>query len=166
MKKLSSVHGTTRNLKVISSDLQERRLLTSNAFEADLKRLQEVLRTSSIEETLHSALRFTLKHKDPVAKAQRNLPSSRKVLSRSRTASRVPSRGHIPAAIRHRVFARDLGKCQFKSCGERRWTEVHHVRPLHLGGTHALENLTTLCSGHHKRMQSGLVSRFEHPRIA
>ena len=35
-------------------------------------------------------------------------------------------------------------------CENRRWIDVHHVRPRSLGGANTLENLVMLCSAHHR----------------
>ncbi|MBI2605974.1 MAG: HNH endonuclease [Deltaproteobacteria bacterium] len=35
-------------------------------------------------------------------------------------------------------------------CEQKRWLQVHHIKPVSLGGGNTLENLTTLCSGHHR----------------
>jgi len=35
-------------------------------------------------------------------------------------------------------------------CGQKRWIHLHHIVPVAKGGKNTLENLTTLCSAHHK----------------
>ena len=68
----------------------------------------------------------------------------------------VKGAGHkVPAGIRGKVFFRDKGLCQFKdtsgnACNEKRFIELHHIKPRSLGGPNTLENLTSLCSAHHK----------------
>src|SRR5690242_17940114 len=42
---------------------------------------------------------------------------------------------------------RDEHRCTI--CGSEEHLEVHHIQPLSMGGTHATENLTTLCHKHH-----------------
>ncbi|MCM0606027.1 MAG: HNH endonuclease [Xanthomonadaceae bacterium] len=61
----------------------------------------------------------------------------------------------MPAKILHQVNLRDQRRCNFINthnirCNQTRWIEIHHLLPVSQGGTHALENLTTLCSSHHK----------------
>src|SRR5262249_21780810 len=62
----------------------------------------------------------------------------------------------IPAAIKHQVFLRDQGACQHintttgEVCCNKRFVEVHHKKPVSQGGKNDLDNLITLCSGHHK----------------
>jgi hypothetical protein len=61
----------------------------------------------------------------------------------------------IPAAILHAVNLRDQRRCaqvqeDGTRCGEARWVDIHHKILVSQGGTHALDNLITLCSAHHK----------------
>ncbi|MBI2605860.1 MAG: HNH endonuclease [Deltaproteobacteria bacterium] len=61
----------------------------------------------------------------------------------------------IPAATEHALALRDGGQCTAKNnqgvrCEERRWLHVHHIKHVSKGGSDAIENLTTLCSAHHK----------------
>ena len=65
--------------------------------------------------------------------------------SRSRT---------IPRAIRHAVRKRDKG-CRFPGCGERAFTDVHHIRHWSKGGTHDPGNLIELCWFHHRLVHEG-----------
>ncbi|MBY0369403.1 HNH endonuclease [bacterium] len=73
------------------------------------------------------------------------------------TPSRIIPRT-IPRKILHEVNQRDRGACQHKNCGQKHWTEVHHIKPWGLGGGHSLENLTTLCSAHHASVHRVLKS--------
>lgn len=54
----------------------------------------------------------------------------------------------IPPAIRDAVLFRD-GGCTIDGCGSRYRLEPHHIIPWSNGGTHAADNLTTLCWYHH-----------------
>ncbi|MEE9228824.1 MAG: HNH endonuclease signature motif containing protein, partial [Acidimicrobiia bacterium] len=56
--------------------------------------------------------------------------------------------GVIPPKIRRFVLLRD-GGCTIDGCGSRYRLEVHHIVPRSQGGTHDVENLTTLCWWHH-----------------
>jgi len=67
------------------------------------------------------------------------------------------TRETIPAAVQHQVLLRDQGTCQFPTktsgnhiCGQKRWIHLHHIVPVAKGGPNTLENLSTLCSAHHK----------------
>ncbi|MCC7404609.1 MAG: HNH endonuclease [Bdellovibrionales bacterium] len=66
----------------------------------------------------------------------------------------------LPAATKHRVHLKFESRCSHvdhrgKRCQETKFLEIHHLRPLHLGGDDRLENLTLLCSGHHKGIHLG-----------
>lgn len=66
------------------------------------------------------------------------------------------TREAIPAATRHRISLRDGGRCTYRlrngmRCNQTRWIEIHHRLPVHRGGPNAVENLTTLCSVHHRK---------------
>ena len=72
----------------------------------------------------------------------------------SKLSSRIKSR-NLPAKAKHIIFSRDQGRCTFihpegRRCEQARWVEIHHLHPRHLGGSDEPENLTTLCSNHHK----------------
>ena len=58
------------------------------------------------------------------------------------------SRTSIRPATRRAVLARDDG-CTVDGCNSTYRLEVHHIIPVSKGGTHAPENLTTLCWWHH-----------------
>ncbi len=59
-----------------------------------------------------------------------------------------PTRGVIPPKIRRFVLLRDRG-CTIDGCTSRYRLQVHHIVPRSQGGTHDVENLTTLCWWHH-----------------
>jgi hypothetical protein len=61
----------------------------------------------------------------------------------------------IPAAIRKAVLARDHYRCTVPGCRSSRNLDVHHLEHLEHGGTHAKDNLTTLCDGHHVAHHDG-----------
>ena len=54
----------------------------------------------------------------------------------------------IRPSLRRAVLARDDG-CTIDGCANTYRLEVHHIVPRSQGGTHAAENLTTLCWWHH-----------------
>ena len=53
---------------------------------------------------------------------------------------------------RQEALIRD--NCQCQQCGAYRDLDVHHKLPRGKGGTHALENLTTLCRRCHEAQHS------------
>jgi 5-methylcytosine-specific restriction endonuclease McrA len=56
----------------------------------------------------------------------------------------------LATQVRHQVNLRDQGKCDRENCEEQRWLDIHHIIPVNQGGQNTLENLRTLCRGHHK----------------
>lgn len=143
----------------------------------NLKRAQELEcqrqgRSVSLEQALEAALGIYLEKQDPVKRAERILEKKKsasqptqsvsalvtgQVQPSDPSASPVGARARsIPAAFRHRAHARDQGRCTYVDprtslrCEERKWVHLHHVQPKARGGTHAPENLTTLCSSHHR----------------
>ena len=86
-----------------------------------------------------------------VARALRELPEidaafeRREVLNIGRRSRTVPWR------IAHALRIRD-GGCRFPGCGQRRWTDAHHIRHWADGGGTSLENLVTLCRHHHRSL--------------
>jgi hypothetical protein len=63
-------------------------------------------------------------------------------------------RERLPSHLIHQLELRDQGQCTKHTngvrCTQRRWLHYHHIVPKHRGGADTLENLTTLCSAHHK----------------
>ncbi|MBT8201953.1 MAG: HNH endonuclease [Acidimicrobiia bacterium] len=59
-----------------------------------------------------------------------------------------PTHRVVPPKVRRVVLNRD-GACTIDGCGGTYRLEVHHIVPRSRGGTHDLENLTTLCWWHH-----------------
>lgn len=59
-----------------------------------------------------------------------------------------PTTRVVPPKVRRFVVHRD-GGCTIEGCGSSYRLEVHHIVPRSRGGTHDLENLTTLCWWHH-----------------
>ena len=83
---------------------------------------------------------------------QANMSSKNK-----RKTLQVKHRTPIPATIKHQVYLRDKGQCQWQEkhghiCGSQKYVELHHLKPIAQGGEHTLDNLVSLCSGHHKSL--------------
>ncbi len=145
-----------------------------------LRRAQDLLSQSKrravlLEEAICTMTDEYLKRHDPIERAKRQnvrkglcTDDYKKRNSDSKTEStpaaepvslpepvsgtkRVP----IPAALLHSVNLRDQRRCTYqpphgKRCNQSRWIEIHHIKPVSLGGKNTVENLTTLCSSHHK----------------
>jgi hypothetical protein len=87
----------------------------------------------------------------------------REALQRRMITHREP----IPVRLKHQVNFRDQRRCVHVNaagvrCNQTRWLEIHHVKPVGKGGENTLENLTTLCSVHHKYLHSS--DRVRRPR--
>ena len=161
--------ATPERIKFISEDRVELRLGLSKAAKEKLKRVQDLesqrtARPVSLEETLEALLNVYLEAKDPLKRAERVM--KRKAIERVTGHAEnhsSESRKAIPAIMRHQVLLRDGGRCANLNergvrCENRRWIDIHHIRPRSMGGTNAVENLITLCSAHHG-MEHGLDER-------
>jgi len=71
-----------------------------------------------------------------------------------------PTADTVPPKTRRNVLARD-GACTVDSCWSTYRLEVHHILPRGEGGTHDMENLTTLCWWHHHREVHGRGNRID-----
>lgn len=63
-------------------------------------------------------------------------------------------RKRVPPKLRRQVLERDRHRCTHCKSAQR--LEVHHLHEQSQGGTHMLENLTTLCSACHRMMHRAL----------
>lgn len=130
---------------------------------------QKKREAASLEATLEEILDFYLERQDPVKRAKRILekratqPVARQVdrVNRVDQPDQVEKSPYsaLPADLIHKVQLRDGGRCTFeygsgKRCEEQKWLQIHHKMPIIRGGTHSLENLTTLCTTHHKYYHS------------
>jgi hypothetical protein len=57
----------------------------------------------------------------------------------------------IPAALRRALDARD-GGCRFPGCGNRIFTDAHHIEHWLDGGETNLDNTVLLCRRHHRAL--------------
>ncbi|MGE3757899.1 MAG: HNH endonuclease signature motif containing protein, partial [Pseudobdellovibrionaceae bacterium] len=69
------------------------------------------------------------------------------------------TRKPLKASVKHSVQLTYNSQCAYtnsegKRCSQRRHLDVHHIIQLSQGGGDKLENLTLLCSGHHKMIHS------------
>ena len=163
-------------MRFINEDRMELRLGLSKAAKEKLKRVQDLEsqrsgRPVSIEEAFEVLLEVYLESKDPIKRAERVMKRKMKAVENNTPAcvtghaerNGPENREAIPATLRHQALLRDDGRCahldeQGKRCENRRWIDLHHIRPRSLGGANALENLVTLCSAHH-RMEHGSEGR-------
>jgi hypothetical protein len=81
-------------------------------------------------------------------------PASEPPLDCAYPAEHLRRRGrHIPAAVRHAVFARDEGRCSYVDalgarCRETARLEFHHETPFARGGAHDAANVKLRCTQH------------------
>ena len=61
----------------------------------------------------------------------------------------------IPPAVRRKVKRRDHDRCRVPACRSAKNLDIHHIVPREKGGTHTIENLLTLCEGHHLAHHEG-----------
>ncbi|HEY8279882.1 MAG TPA: HNH endonuclease [Bdellovibrionota bacterium] len=128
----------SEKVKPISESRSKVELSLKEEDIAVLRRAQDLLSSkkggaASLEEVLAAALREFVGRHDPVQKAAR----SRKNLTK------------------HEVHKRDGGSCQARDgegriCEQRRWLQLHHIKPRSEGGGDKPENLITLCAFHHR----------------
>ncbi|MGE3973742.1 MAG: HNH endonuclease [Bdellovibrionales bacterium] len=133
--------STPERVKFVSEERLNLQMGISKELHQKLKRAQELesqrqQKHASLEDTLEALLNIYLEQKDPVRKAEK-----------------LQHRANFPVA--RQVILRDRGQCTHRDsmgqrCEERRWLDTHHIIPRNKGGNDALENLTTLCSGHHR----------------
>jgi hypothetical protein len=60
----------------------------------------------------------------------------------------------LPRSARRAARFRD-GGCRFPGCGERTFTEVHHIHHRSRGGGHEITNVVELCWFHHRLVHEG-----------
>jgi hypothetical protein len=60
----------------------------------------------------------------------------------------------VSTALKRALWARDRG-CTFPGCGNKRYVDAHHIRHWADGGDTSAENLTLLCSYHHRLLHEG-----------
>lgn len=150
----------------------EFKLGVSEEWVSALTRTKDLLsqkfgRAVSSEEALFVLMRDHCQKNDPVAKADRSAerasriatkhtaePSADGDTSLDRSTQRRRKR-YIKAVTQHAVNIRDQGQCTYidskgSRCESKRWLQKHHLIHFAEGGSHAAENLKTLCSAHHR----------------
>ncbi|MEK7356111.1 MAG: HNH endonuclease signature motif containing protein [Bdellovibrionota bacterium] len=152
------------SMKYVSSDALDFRLGVSEEWSELLTRTKDLMsqkqrRAVSSEEALFVLMSEFVRKNDPVEKAKRAVARAEKEtkgskeLESTNDSARVSR--HRPATVEHQVDLRDGARCVWTDeignrCKERRWLQKHHIIEFAAGGRHEVENLETLCSGHHK----------------
>jgi hypothetical protein len=72
----------------------------------------------------------------------------------------------VSTPLKRALWSRDRG-CTFPGCRNTRYVDAHHIRHWADGGDTSLENLTLLCSHHHRALHEGrfAVRHDEHGAI-
>lgn len=134
--------ATPERIGYVTENRVEVRLGLDEKVLVDLKWVQDHLSQSrqthaTLEDTLAEALKFYRSKKDLTKK--------------------VNSSGHgrTITDTRKLAIARDGYRCTHQAldgsrCTNTRWLDVHHIIHKQHGGDDSLENLTTLCSAHHR----------------
>ena len=142
-------------LKPVAESVTEFRAAISPELEAKLKRVldlqcQRQNKSATWNDALEALAELYLEKNDPVRKAQRNAGKAVATCPKGERA--------VSAAAQHQVATKDQVQCTFvthgKRCENRRFLHLHHKLPVAMGGTSSPENLTTLCSVHHKFIHS------------
>jgi len=60
----------------------------------------------------------------------------------------------VPTRIKRALWARDRG-CAFPGCDRKHYVDAHHIEHWADGGATSLDNLTLLCSHHHRLLHEG-----------
>src|SRR5581483_9754901 len=105
-------------------------------------------------ETVNKLFTGTVRAPDPSSSPVRALGPSSSPVRAPKPANPNP-RAPIPAATEHEVRLRDQNQCQAPKpgggiCGQRRWIDLHHLKPVSQGGDNTARNLVTLCRAHHR----------------
>lgn len=168
-KKVAEVNprAVQERVKAVSATRYELKFGITEALHQDWKRVMDLNskkkgKNSSMEEAFEMMTRYFLDREDPIRKAERASVRSGKPAMQEKPESRQKSNQkggpasvagirsrRIPHHVVHEVNLRDLGKCQIEGCENRRFVDLHHIQPFSEGGTHAAQNLTTVCSQHH-----------------
>jgi HNH endonuclease len=85
--------------------------------------------------------------------------ASRQSCVPGRTGFINTQRARLNADVVHEISLRDKSQCTHVNsdgsrCRNRRWLHFHHIKEVENGGTNGIENLTTICSGHHRMLHA------------
>ena len=84
----------------------------------------------------------------------------------SRPTRSSPSRSVISTPLKRALWARDR-VCTFPGCDRKRYVDAHHIEHWTDGGATSLDNLTLLCSHHHRLLHEGrfAIGRDAHDEL-
>ena len=143
-------------IKPVAKNISELRVAIDDETDKDLVVLKDLLsqklkRSATLKDVIAWAVKETRERFDPEKRAARA-----KLVSVGNPPAPKARRQPVPAASRHQVIRREGARCSFVSsdsrrCEQRRWIELHHRKHVAHGGGNAPENLTFLCSQHHRQ---------------
>lgn len=156
------------SMKYVSGDILEISFAVSEEWSELLRNVKDLLsqktsRAVSTEEALFVLMSDFKAKNDPIKKAERaKLKRERKSTLADPTHADVSMKSesrYRPASVENEVILRDLNQCGHvdrtgKRCTQKRWLQKHHIVEFSKGGRHSVENLETLCSGHHRMKHS------------
>jgi glutaredoxin len=153
-------------LKPVAPKLSELKVGITTETEAHLKRLQKIYsqkkqRFVSLAEVVALMAKSVLEKEAPERRLERaekrksgrlSTISSRKL---SKTKPLLPKRVPISQKIKLQKQFEAQNQCIYTSsdgrrCPQRLWLELHHVKPVSMGGGNERKNLVYLCSSHHR----------------
>jgi 5-methylcytosine-specific restriction endonuclease McrA len=160
-------------IRPIAEDRLELKIAINQELENKLRKIQNLIsqKTSkpcSLEEAIDYLSDSFLKQNDPVQKAERIL--SKRTQENFKLSSRIKNNAEnkrlpIPSGLKHEVNQRDRQQCTYihngSRCSNQRWLQLHHIKPIAIGGENKINNLTTLCSGHHKFIHEKKTFNFQ-----
>jgi hypothetical protein len=164
-------------MRPVGGQMTEIKLVIPERLRKEIERLQEV-RGCSIIEAIAFAVRESLERHDPIRKAARNLGKTTKNIALAVNATEQSLRRDQRkprAQTEHAVVLRDEAQCAHRypdgtRCGNRRWLHLHHKIPFSSGGPSTVDNLTTMCSAHHRIIHAASnatrYSRFASTTVA
>jgi hypothetical protein len=159
--------------RFVSENRLELKAGISEKLEEKLRQVQNMISSRvgvpvDLEETLQELVDFYIQKNDPIEKAKRleNRTTPKPVEQSHQPVpgqanlsiySRSSNPRYIPVQLKRAVLLRDKNQCSYITpngtrCLERRWLDIHHVRPLAEGGQTSFENLKLICRGHHQMM--------------
>ena len=145
-------------IRPVARNVSELRVPIDDETDKNLEILKDLLsqklkRAATLADVIAWAAKETREKFDPEKKAERF--AKRTTLSSRKLAPLQPGRHPVPAKVKHEVVLRDGHRCSYRSadgkiCGQRKWTDLHHLVPVSEGGLNIANNLQFLCSAHHR----------------
>ncbi len=175
--KICPQSATPEKVKYVSEERIQLSMGVSEECMQKFRRVQDLVsqksrKHASLENSLEELIEFYLQRNDPIEKAIRNVNSENTTSQKNEKPKSQPCPGHsnsrhpLSAQTKHQVNLRDQGQCthvqEGERCENRRWLETHHQIPVSLGGSDGIDNLTTLCSAHHRMQHQHQYSGLHH----